>query len=522
MKWMPSAVWQHGARSFCFFRLVSLKINLPFFCVWIACFFFPPKQAAAQKSFDFDGTCQQAYKQIIQLKLQQGRQLLQAEQKEHPDNLIPAFLGNYIDFFELFFNEDPALYKRRRPNLDSLIELMNQGPSNSPFYLFTKAVIYFQWAAIKVKFASNWEAGWDFRKAYILDKENQEKFPDFFPALMLNGAIQVAVGTIPDGYTWLSNLMGFRGSVKGGIAQLEKFLGGADSWSVLFHDEGVFYYLYLKFYIENRRQEVFDYINQNHLDIKNNHLFAYLAANLGVNDQRAAYGRQVIEQMTTGPDYLPMPVWDLEMGYISLYHLAPDANLYLEKFTTEFKGKFYLKDVLHKLSWYYYLAGDYAKAKEYRTLTLERGSSETEADKQALKEARAAVWPDTLLLKARLLSDGGYWQEAFRMLHGKSSADFSSPEEKLEFAYRLARVYDGLGRDDDAIAAYLTTIKLGESRREYFAARAALQTGYIYEKRGDQPSAIAYFQKVLAMKDHEYKNSLDQKAKAGMARCKNE
>jgi hypothetical protein len=43
--------------------------------------------------------------------------------------------------------------------------------------------------------------------------------------------------------------------------------------------------------------------------------------------------------------------------------------------------------------------------------------------------------------------------------------------------------------------------------------------GYIYESRGDKKNALIYFKKVLAMKSHDYKNALDQKAKAGIERC---
>ena len=45
-----------------------------------------------------------------------------------------------------------------------------------------------------------------------------------------------------------------------------------------------------------------------------------------------------------------------------------------------------------------------------------------------------------------------------------------------------------------------------------------MQAGYIYERRSDKTRAIAYFQRCLDMKDHDYKNSLDQRAKAGIAR----
>jgi tetratricopeptide (TPR) repeat protein len=127
-----------------------------------------------------------------------------------------------------------------------------------------------------------------------------------------------------------------------------------------------------------------------------------------------------------------------------------------------------------------------------------------------------------IITKARLLSDGGYNSDAAALLQGKTEDDFTKEEEKLEFAYRVARIYDDLDRSDDAIRNYLITIRLGENRKEYFAARAALQIGQIYEKRGQKALAIAYYQKCIDMEDHEYKNSLDQRAKSGIARCKGE
>ena len=155
------------------------------------------------------------------------------------------------------------------------------------------------------------------------------------------------------------------------------------------------------------------------------------------------------------------------------------------------------------------------KAKTFRRKILERGSMDTEADKQAQKEAGTTVWPHSLLLRARLLNDGGYQREALRLLHGRSARDFALIEEKLEFAYRAGRLFDDLETDDQAIVFYKEAIELGEKRKEYFAARAALQIGFIYEKNGDKVSALTWFRRCLSMKDHDFKNSLDQRAKAG-------
>jgi tetratricopeptide (TPR) repeat protein len=495
---------------------------------WICKILFPilllafPKTIVAQKFFDFNEQCQQAYREIISLRLEEGEKILSAEKLRHPDNLIPYFLENYIDFFILFFNEDPSEFTAREDNLARRIQLMDKGPESSPFFLFTKSIIHFQWAAVKIKFGNHWDAGWEFRHSFLLSKQNQKKFPSFAPNDMLYGAMQVAAGTIPDGYKWLSNLLGIKGSVKSGMQELENFLVSPDKWAVLYRDEAVFYYLYLKFYIENKKQEVFQYITQNKLDVRNNHLFTYLATNLGINNQQSHYAIGVLSQKNNDKTYLEMPVWDMEMGYAKLNHLEPDAGIYLTRFVEKFKGRFYVKDVLQKLSWFYYLIGDQHRAATFRSLIIQKGSSETETEKQALKEALSGIWPNKVLLKARLLDDGGYYDEALEILTSKPPAAFVFPAEQLEYSYRLARVYDDLGRKDEAIVQYLSALRAGAGSREYFAARSALQIGYIYEQRSDKARAVDYFRQCLNLKNHDYKNSLDQKAKAGIARCNNE
>jgi tetratricopeptide (TPR) repeat protein len=356
----------------------------------------------------------------------------------------------------------------------------------------------------------------------LQSKDCEKKFPAFGPARMLSGAMQVVAGTIPDGYKWLSGLLGIRGSVAGGMKQLEAFLAANDSWAELYREEAVFYYLYLQFYIENKHEEVFQFIREHRLDVKNNHLYTYLYANLCINDHRSALAEQIIAQKNEAAGYMDMPVWDLETGYAKLNHLDPGAAVYLERFVQRFKGRFYVKDALEKLSWSCYMSGDLRKADSCRLLVLRKGGAESDADRQALKNARSGKWPNRRLLQARLLSDGGYFSEALQSLQGMGSSGLGLPEEKCELAYRLGRIYDGLGQGDEAIGAYLTTIKTGEHLKEYYAARAALQTGYIYEHRGDKVKAVAFFQKCLSLKDHDFKNSLDQRAKAGIARCKGE
>jgi tetratricopeptide (TPR) repeat protein len=216
-------------------------------------------------------------------------------------------------------------------------------------------------------------------------------------------------------------------------------------------------------------------------------------------------------------------VWDMQMGFVKLYQLElTEAIQYFEKYVTDCKGNFYVKDMYQKISWAYLLLGNMEAAKKARFNIVTKGNTNTEADKQAYKEAKEGKWQNVILLKSRLLNDGGYNNEALKNLLGKTIESFATVEEKLEFVYRVARINDDLHKDDEAIKYYTQAIEIGEQRTEYYAARAALQMAIIYEKRNNKIQAINYYNKVINMDNHDYKNSLDQKAKSGIARCQGE
>lgn len=477
----------------------------------------------AQKVYDFNSTCQQAYKAITSLKLENGQRLINVARQQNPDNLIPDLLEGYIDFFVLFFNEDPVEYKKRKQSFEKRIDRLDDGPANSPYYKYCLSVAYLQKATVAIKFGERWTAGWNFRKAFGLIKDNRRRFPHFLPNDMIYGPMEVVVGVIPDGYKWMASLLGMRGSVKDGMTLMRNFVNSSDATAKFFSTEAIFYYCYLTFYIENKPEEVFNLIDRKNLDVVNNHLFAYLAANLALNNKQTAYARNIILNKNPSSEYLNTPVWDFEMAYVKLHHLElPEATTYFERFLRNFKGNFYVKDAYEKLSWCYYLEGNMPAAEKARQLLLKKGNTDTDADKQANREAKTGRWPDVLLLKARLLNDGGYNKEALSLLYGRTNNDFSSGIDKLEFNYRIGRIYDDLGRDTEAIQYYQMAMQLGANLTEYYASRAALQIGYIYEKQGKKSTAISYFHQCLDMDNHDYKDSMDQKAKAGIARCKGE
>ena len=88
----------------------------------------------------------------------------------------------------------------------------------------------------------------------------------------------------------------------------------------------------------------------------------------------------------------------------------------------------------------------------------------------------------------------------------------------IEYYYRKGRIYDEMENIILAKDNYKKTIDLGRNTNYFFAAKSALQLAFIHEKNGENNKAIYFFNKCIAMQDHEYEQSLEQKAKAGLNR----
>jgi hypothetical protein len=63
--------------------------------------------------------------------------------------------------------------------------------------------------------------------------------------------------------------------------------------------------------------------------------------------------------------------------------------------------------------------------------------------------------PNILLLKARLLFDGGYYRKALNLLiSNRDKLESLSIEQQTEYHYRLGRIYDGLDNKVNARLEY--------------------------------------------------------------------
>lgn len=474
----------------------------------------------AQYQYNWTARTQKIYESITSLKIPEARILINQDKKANSNNLIYPLLESYADFYQLFLNENKAEYNLIYPLFEQRIKLFEDGPKQSPYYLYSVALGHFHKSLTAIRFNKNFEAALDFRKAFLLFKANKKAYPNFTPNDVYLGLMTTVIGTIPKGYQWMANVLGMTGKIADGNALVLKYINSRDPLSIQCRNEALFIYPYLIINFEGNKKKAFEFIEKTDYDFVNNHLHAYMATNLYLNNQQSQKALQIAASINPSNAYLDLPFWALEKGYASLNELKLDAaKTAFQNFLVRFKGQFYVKDAYEKLSWIAYMQGDQVKASAFRNNVISQGSDITDADKQALQNAKKGSWPHPILLRARLLSDGGYQNQALAVLAGKTSKDFDKEADKTEFAYRLGRIYDLAGQPDQAIHFYKSAIEKGSDQPEYFAARAALQIGLIYEQKGNYNLAISFFNTCLEMKNHAFKNSLDQKAKTGIQRC---
>jgi tetratricopeptide (TPR) repeat protein len=181
------------------------------------------------------------------------------------------------------------------------------------------------------------------------------------------------------------------------------------------------------------------------------------------------------------------------------------------------KGVSFIKDSNLRLAWVALLKGNDEAYRAFVGKVKSAGYTFQDKDQQALNEVDDAV-PNKLLLKARLLFDGGYYTKALDLLSRSDENNFSVGRDRTEFFYRLGRILDEIGKGEEAVGKYERAIKAGKSLKYYFAANSALQAGKILERKKDLSKAKAFFDLAIQMKDHDYEGSIETQAKAGLKR----
>jgi tetratricopeptide (TPR) repeat protein len=325
------------------------------------------------------------------------------------------------------------------------------------------------------------------------------------------------VGSVPDKYHFFMSLLGMKGSVITGQKQLEQLRESQSSLSI---EANLLYYT-----IKGLINQQIDEATKGFMGIvkeePENKLALFLAVNMLMKNSQSEEALKLIHTLDANPGGLPMFYVEYIRGEILLQKADyTNAILSYQKFITNYKSSNFKKDSYYKISLAYYLQGKQDLAKANFDKAKATGRDVVEPDHHADAQLKEATFPNAKILKVRMFTDGGYYREAKEMFSSITPADLKTKKEQVEYYYRRARLAHKTGDVSAAKMFYKQTIDMSGESQWYFAPNSALQLGYIAQASHDYPTAKKYFEMALAYKKHEYKNSIDGKAKSALEQIK--
>ena len=501
-------------------RVFTLQPVLRYF--WVLFFCLLGGTSVASPYFDFSAQARKTYQLTVSLRIKEARSALDELRKKEPENYLSLYLEHCMDVVTILSGDNKSDYLLFKKKLLPRIDKISRGDRSSPYYLFCQAEMRLQGALLQGRFSDYLSGLNDVKQAYSLLEENERRFPDFVANKKSLGLLHTMVGSIPEEYRWtIKALAGMKGDVAEGERELAEVVQYARQHpDFVYGEEALVTYAFLLLYADNQKERAWNTIRSGTLDHRKNPLAAYVLAIIanrtGHNDDAVKY----LETCASGDAYYPFPFRYFLLGTCKLCRLDSDANQPLELFLQKNKGQLGKMEALQKLAWQQLLLGNASGYRQYMDQILAKGEAKSDTDKAAQREAKSGEMPDPVLLKARLLFDGGYYQRAYDLLKSGGAAFASDQKKKLEYTYRLGRVAHEMGKTQEAVDYYTQTMDAGEKMPWYFACNAALQLGILYEDQKNIPKARLAYQRCIGIQPEEYADSLHARAKAGLNRLK--
>lgn len=466
--------------------------------------------------FTMTPALQNAHSQLLELRIFSAQKIIQEEKNKQPDNSLCYYLESYLMVTKILLEDDKNLYEKLAKNEDYFLEkIAEDSNKNSPYYAFVRAEIKLQWAFVKTKFGDEISAAWSMRQAYKLLAENTQKFPDFLPQRKSLGMLQILIGSVPQQYTWIVHTAGLYGDIKTGMANMKAASRLPDN----FGEEAQLLMALVQVYILHQPQEAIATLAAKYKANPSNLLVCFLYGTVLCKNAQSEAALPVFLNYPKGADYGHLLLISYMLGEIFLQKSQYEkAITYYDFFVKKHKGINYKKDAHYKIFLAYWLQNKSKEAQIYFDKIRTEGRRTVEADRYAAQVYEQGAWPNPVLMRVRLATDGGYYEQAHEALKQLNTNILSNNKKDLvEYFYRSARLHHQTRDTAQAIYFYKQTIEQGKDLPYYFAANSALQLGYLYQEQGNMAAACQYFERTLTFRKHEYKNSLDNKAKAAIS-----
>jgi hypothetical protein len=475
----------------------------------------PASPSTAQNTWQFDQQDLSAYHQLLALKAFDQELILSR------DRVATRYLAHFQNSIALLVSDNNDALDDYEQSTNDLLDYLKKQKGDSPYIKFYTAEVLLQSAFIHLKLGHELSAGWELRRAYREIRRNSNQYPAFLPQYKTIGLLHIIIGSVPDKYNWLLSLLGMEGSVVAGLEEL-KLLANSEN---VYRTEAQLLILLMQGYVLSETDASIQGLHQLHDSDPDNLLTGYLYVSVLMKSQKNKIALQVLDTLThfQNPNYIRFSLLTYLKAEAQLQkgdYLAAIANY--QKFNAIHSGNNYLKDASYKCGLAHWLLDQADSATLYFDKARNMGVTLTEVDKHADKQLKNDPFVNRKIMRARLLTDGGYYDKALNTLDKIRSSELAGRKDEIELNYRKARIYHQTDKVNAAIAFYKLTINSSAKNNWYFAPNAALQLGFIYWTEDNKYLAEKYFKKALSYKDHEYKNSIDNKAKSALSKLEDQ
>lgn len=473
-----------------------------------------PGFSSPEQQWVFDERSRRAYDLALNLQIQEALQLL-----PEPKTAQEHYVVSLAEALELFITEDKTKFEDYQNRFQARLE--DNIKASTQDYQFLIAEMHLQWAFVYLKFGHEFDAGARMREAYQIAEKCKRRNPKYLAIKKTVGLLEVIIGSVPEKYNWLLSVLGMHGSLAHGMHDLEAVRISGDALAF----EADMLYCLTQGFIFQKPDIAFTELKKILLQRPDNRLALFFASALAMKNSQSEEALNLLnhfsrnETSTTGTalyyaDYLKGEVYLQKADYqasIASYRW----------FLNHYQGENYRKDAYYKIGLCYWLNGNVNDALSYFKDAKSEGKEASEADKSAARSLAEKKLPNVMLSKARYAMDGGYYSESRALLNAVTDKDLPEKRDQVEYYYRKARLEHKTNQTEAAKMFYRQTIDMAEGENWYFAPNSCLQIGYILLAERNQAEAKKYFQKALTYKKHEYKNSIDSKAKSALVGLKN-
>jgi tetratricopeptide (TPR) repeat protein len=487
-------------------KILSRKAGIVVCLFLFACI---PVYTLAQ-DWQFNAESQQAYDLVLNLQIEEARQLI-----PDPKTVQEYYVISLAEALELMITEDGSKFSEYESNFKSRID--KKIKSSVSDYQFFHAEARLQWAFVYLKFGHEFDAALNLREAYQIATALEKKSPDYLAIRKTSGLLEVIIGSVPEKYNWVLSLLGMQGSIPHGLHDLNSVRNPDSALSL----EADLLYALAQGFVFQKPDSALTELNKVLKERPDNRLALFVASSLAIKNSQSETALSLLTTLSEKTGGLPIYYADYLKGEIYL-HKADYLNAISSYrwFLNHYTGQNYIKDAYYKMALCYWLNGNVNDAMSLFKEAKTRGKEASEADKAAARSMADKELPHVMLSKVRFFTDGGYYQQAQELLATIADKDLTGKRNQVEYYYRKARLSHKTNQLDAAKLFYNQTIDSSVEQNWYFAPNACLQLGYIYLAEGNKPDARRFFEKALSYKQHEYKNSIDSKAKSALGRLR--